>query len=142
MANNLLPPILAVLFCRAGQRARSKRYTLSRHIQIMMSTANREVSKEELLPEKEGGTVFKPKKLHGRAFYESLGSPRFVLAPMVDQSEFVILPHVLSKDSLLIMLTTGMASPHSFLHDTLNLEITSCIHPNASLTNVHGNGKI
>ncbi|KAI0907948.1 hypothetical protein F4823DRAFT_521711 [Ustulina deusta] len=31
----------------------------------------------------------KPKpKLHGRAFYESLGSPRFVVAPMVDQSEF------------------------------------------------------
>lgn len=28
-------------------------------------------------------------KLHGRAFYESLGSPKFVLAPMVDQSEFV-----------------------------------------------------
>lgn len=28
-------------------------------------------------------------KLHGRAFYESLGSPRKILAPMVDQSEFV-----------------------------------------------------
>lgn len=28
-------------------------------------------------------------KLHGRKFYESLGSPKFVLAPMVDQSEFV-----------------------------------------------------
>ncbi|KAI3336712.1 FMN-linked oxidoreductase [Xylariaceae sp. AK1471] len=29
-----------------------------------------------------------PTKLHGRAFYESLGSPKFVVAPMVDQSEF------------------------------------------------------
>ncbi|PFH59449.1 hypothetical protein XA68_12304 [Ophiocordyceps unilateralis] len=29
-----------------------------------------------------------PKKLHGRAFYESIGSPKFVVAPMVDQSEF------------------------------------------------------
>lgn len=28
-------------------------------------------------------------KLHGRAFYESIGSPRIVLAPMVEQSEFV-----------------------------------------------------
>lgn len=28
-------------------------------------------------------------KLHGRAFYESIGSPKFVVAPMVDQSEFV-----------------------------------------------------
>ncbi|RYP45370.1 hypothetical protein DL768_008260 [Monosporascus sp. mg162] len=27
-------------------------------------------------------------KLHGRAFYESIGSPRYVVAPMVDQSEF------------------------------------------------------
>lgn len=28
-------------------------------------------------------------KLHGRAFYESIGSPKLILAPMVDQSEFV-----------------------------------------------------
>lgn len=28
-------------------------------------------------------------KLHGRAFYESIGSPRFIVAPMVNQSEFV-----------------------------------------------------
>ncbi|QSZ34939.1 hypothetical protein DSL72_007801 [Monilinia vaccinii-corymbosi] len=28
------------------------------------------------------------KKLHGRAFYESIGCPKFILAPMVDQSEF------------------------------------------------------
>jgi len=31
----------------------------------------------------------KRKKLTGRAFYERLGSPKMVLAPMVDQSEFV-----------------------------------------------------
>ncbi|EGP84184.1 uncharacterized protein MYCGRDRAFT_48763 [Zymoseptoria tritici IPO323] len=29
-----------------------------------------------------------PTKLHGRAFYESIGSPKYVVAPMVDQSEF------------------------------------------------------
>lgn len=29
------------------------------------------------------------KKLHGRAFYENLGSPKMILAPMVDRSEFV-----------------------------------------------------
>ncbi|KAI1097963.1 FMN-linked oxidoreductase [Jackrogersella minutella] len=33
-------------------------------------------------------TVKVKAKLHGRAFYESIGSPKFVLAPMVDQSEF------------------------------------------------------
>jgi hypothetical protein len=31
----------------------------------------------------------KKRKLHGRAFYESIGSPKLVLAPMVEQSEFV-----------------------------------------------------
>lgn len=29
------------------------------------------------------------KKLFGRAFYESIGSPKYVLAPMVDHSEAV-----------------------------------------------------
>ncbi|KAI9701143.1 MAG: hypothetical protein M1836_001812 [Candelina mexicana] len=33
-------------------------------------------------------SVSSRRKLHGRAFYESIGSPRLVLAPMVDQSEF------------------------------------------------------
>jgi hypothetical protein len=29
------------------------------------------------------------RKLHGREFYQSIGSPKVILAPMVDQSEFV-----------------------------------------------------
>lgn len=41
-----------------------------------------------------------PQKLHGRAFYESIGSPKFVVAPMVDQSEFVSLSIVAFETSL------------------------------------------
>lgn len=38
-----------------------------------------------------GATTAAKTKLHGRVFYESIGSPKFVLAPMVGQSEFVCL---------------------------------------------------
>jgi hypothetical protein len=39
-----------------------------------------------------GDVAAKATKLHGRAFYESIGSPKYVVAPMVDQSEFVRSP--------------------------------------------------
>lgn len=59
-----------------------------------------------------------PKKLHGRAFYESIGSPKFVLAPMVDQSEFVCrMPFLIVVQRILIM-TIGLAHAHSLLHDS------------------------
>lgn len=40
-----------------------------------------------------------PQKLLGRAFYESIGSPKAIVAPMVDQSEFV--SH--NKNSCIVM---------------------------------------
>lgn len=55
-------------------------------------------------PAADAGTV---KKLHGRAFYESIGSPKFVVAPMVDQSEFVSRSSTLF-DAELIAHTTGV----------------------------------
>ncbi|PSR90416.1 dihydrouridine synthase-domain-containing protein [Coniella lustricola] len=39
-------------------------------------------------PASAAAAVSKPAKLHGRAFYESIGSPKYIVAPMVDQSEF------------------------------------------------------
>jgi hypothetical protein len=43
-------------------------------------------------------------KLHGRAFYKSIGSPKLVLAPMVEQSEFV---RFLSPPSIVFSETPG-----------------------------------
>ncbi|CAK7266013.1 tRNA dihydrouridine synthase [Sporothrix epigloea] len=40
------------------------------------------------IPAASGNSNGRPKKLHGRAFYESIGSPKHIVAPMVDQSEF------------------------------------------------------
>lgn len=36
-----------------------------------------------------GASLKLPQKLTGRAFYESIGSPTMIVAPMVDRSEFV-----------------------------------------------------
>lgn len=55
------------------------------------------------------------KKLHGRAFYESIGSPKFVLAPMVDQSEFVWpLSDCLVTQNLLTKFYVGVAYAKPF----------------------------
>ncbi len=55
-----------------------------------------------------------PPKLHGRAFYESIGSPKLILAPMVDRSEFVsTFPPRQKPDSLTENL--GMEIAHTVL---------------------------
>ena len=43
-------------------------------------------------------------KLHGRAFYESIGSPKLILAPMVEQSEFVCLSEQVFLSVNLLMI--------------------------------------
>lgn len=44
-----------------------------------------------------GASQPSPTKLTGRAFYESIGSPKMIVAPMVDRSEFVRLSHTLDS---------------------------------------------
>ena len=78
------------------------------------------------------------RKLHGRAFYESIGSPKFILAPMVDQSEFVRLFQALPRHASFTDMVgiTGMAYAHPLIHDTYFEFQPSRIYPHASLTNV------
>ena len=110
----------------------------------MMSVTNGELSKhgssarQETPPEQVADVPSKHKKLHGRAFYESLGSPKFVLAPMVDQSEFVLLPSPYIE-ILLKVYNAGMASPHTFLYESLECKASFGIHANVALPNVYGN---
>lgn len=56
----------------------------------------------------EAAAEVKP-KLHGRAFYESIGSPKYILAPMVDQSEFVSSPLAPHKLGCLGRMTDSLA---------------------------------
>ncbi|EME85525.1 uncharacterized protein MYCFIDRAFT_130789 [Pseudocercospora fijiensis CIRAD86] len=56
-------------------------------------------------------------KLHGRAFYESIGSPKYVVAPMVDQSEFAW--RMLTRSFLPPDLRTSILAYSPMLHAKL-----------------------
>ena len=56
-------------------------------------------------------------KLHGRAFYESLGSPKHIVAPMVDQSEFAW--RLLTRSFLPPELRTSILAYSPMLHAKL-----------------------
>src|ERR1700753_2397201 len=56
-------------------------------------------------------------KLHGRAFYESLGSPKHIIAPMVDQSEFAW--RLLTRSFLPADLRTSVLAYSPMLHAKL-----------------------
>lgn len=80
------------------------------------------------------------KKLHGRAFYESIGSPKFVLAPMVDQSEFVCLTlHCTGRN---ILTAIGLANANPLLHATFLPSRYPCIYTHAARPHVQRNSQI
>lgn len=58
-----------------------------------------------------------PPKLHGRAFYESIGSPKHIIAPMVDQSEFAW--RMLTRSFLPPDLRTSILAYSPMLHAKL-----------------------
>lgn len=61
-----------------------------------------------------------PKKLHGRAFYEFIGSPKHIVAPMVDQSEFAW--RLLTRSFLPPDLRTSILAYSPMLHAKLFAE--------------------
>ena len=54
-------------------------------------------------------------RLHGRAFYESIGSPKMIVAPMVDRSEFVGTSSS-NRCRLDLTRTPGLEDAHSLLY--------------------------
>lgn len=64
---------------------------LVRPVSTMTATATTTPTTTSTMTAGDDAPAAKP-KLHGRAFYESIGSPKYIIAPMVDQSEFVRCP--------------------------------------------------
>ena len=65
-------------------------------------------------------TTMARQKLHGRAFYKSLGSPKHIVAPMVDQSEFAW--RLLTRSFLPPDLRTSILAYSPMLHAKLFAE--------------------
>ena len=67
-----------------------------------------------LIQKMEGLPGITAPKLHGRAFYESIGSPKLIIAPMVDRSEFVGICAVAFPQPTLT-ITIGLARAHAIV---------------------------
>lgn len=75
-----------------------------------------------------GSPPEKRRKLTGREFYVSLGSPQAVIAPMVDQSELVTYVLIPPPPSTYFNIILGVATP---LQATLTSKYP-LLHPNAT----------
>jgi hypothetical protein len=67
----------------------------SKLVLLVSTTASRMEQSQALLVQQEnnmGPNSNHGRKLFGREFYQSIGSPKYIMAPMVDRSEFVSIP--------------------------------------------------
>ncbi len=94
--SNVLNLTLDVRFGRALGLVRPPRwhcysFTLSaKKFAMATSSSNKTYAHKFSAPASpEGPSPMKERKATGRAFWERMGKPKWVLAPMVDQSEFV-----------------------------------------------------
>lgn len=76
------------------------------------------------------------RKLTGRAFYDSIGSPRVIIAPMVDQSEFV--SFFVSRTCMALTHNPGVALAYTLVHVTRRIKEPPRIHSDVPLALVLG----
>lgn len=86
-------------------------------------------------------SITKPKET-GREFWERLGKPKWVLAPMVDQSEFVCYFLRVSCLSVLLKRFLGMANVDEVILASGADDRPSCLHAYDTLSNVHRDAQI
>lgn len=89
-----------------------------KHIKAVFTTHNRKAHFPS--PALRHQSIKMAPKLRGRAFYESLGSPKHIVAPMVDQSEFAW--RLLTRSFLPAELRTSILAYSPMLHAKLFAE--------------------
>lgn len=123
-----------------GAIAPARRVPLTqRHFTAMATESLREVQGDAgRVPHMDGVAQGgrKRRKLHGRAFYESIGSPKLVLAPMVEQSEFVCRRENPVYHQMLTRLATGMANALAIVPSAFRAKVPPSIHPHVPLEDV------
>jgi hypothetical protein len=102
---------IGVLHLLAPRRAAKP---LPPNITEALARTSAKMNPRSVLQNSEGLPHRGTQKLHGRAFYESIGSPKMIVAPMVDRSEFVGTCTSLLPQQPLTM-TAGLADAHAIV---------------------------
>lgn len=84
----------------------------------------------------------RPSKLHGREFYESLGRPKIVLAPMVDQSEYVSSSVPGKTDLFDTNPRLGMANAYTLVSSSRQKTVLADLHAHVARPAICRDGQI